>query len=73
MEHRAVRRRAAGEVVALHDALEALAAAGADDVDALAVGEDASTSTWSPALSASPPVATFTSRRTRVGGTLAFL
>ena len=28
------------EVVALDDALEALAAAGADDVDALAVGED---------------------------------
>ena len=33
------------EVVALHDALEPLAAAGADDVDALAVGEDRRTST----------------------------
>src|SRR5262245_44572237 len=39
VEHRAVRRRAAAEVVALHDALEALAAARADDVDALAVRE----------------------------------
>src|SRR4029079_8349141 len=34
-------RRAAAEVVALHDALEALAAADADDVDALAVLEHA--------------------------------
>ncbi len=40
VEHRAVRRRAAGEVVALDDALESLAAAGADDVHAVAVGED---------------------------------
>ncbi len=31
------------------------------------------TSTGSPALSASPPGTIFTSRRTRVGGTLAFL
>src|SRR6185295_4644832 len=41
VEHRAVRRRAAAEVVALHDTLEALAAADADDVDALAVLEHA--------------------------------
>ena len=41
MEHRSVRRRAAAEVVALHDALEALAAADADHVDAIAVVEDA--------------------------------
>ena len=39
MEHRPVGRRAAGEVVALHDALKSLAAARADDVDALAVLE----------------------------------
>ena len=31
------------------------------------------TSTWSPAFIASPPLASFTSRRTRVGGTSAFL
>src|SRR5204863_2111666 len=41
VEHRAVGRRAAGEVVALHDALEPLAAADADDVDAIAVLEHA--------------------------------
>ena len=41
VEHRAVGRRAAAEVMALHDALEALAAADADHVDAVAVGEDA--------------------------------
>src|SRR6185312_1028269 len=40
MKHRAVRRRAAGEMVPSDDALKAFAAAGADDVDALAVGED---------------------------------
>jgi hypothetical protein len=40
VEHRAVRRRAAGEVVALDDALEALALAGADHVDGLARRED---------------------------------
>src|SRR5207247_546344 len=40
MEHRAVRRGAAGEVMALHDALETFAAARADDVHALAVRED---------------------------------
>ena len=64
---------AAGEMVALDDALEALAAAGADDVDALAVGEDRR-STWSPASPARRSrLATVTSRRTRVGGTPAFL
>src|SRR5258707_3330815 len=41
VEHRPVRRGAAGEVVALHDALEPLAAAHADDVDAVAVMEHA--------------------------------
>ena len=41
VEHRAVGRRAAGEVVALHDALETLAAAGADHVDPVAVVEHA--------------------------------
>src|SRR4029077_20299052 len=40
VENRAVRRRAAGEVAPLDDALEPLAAAGADDVDTLTVGED---------------------------------
>ena len=40
MEHRSVRRASASEVVPLDDALEALAAAGANDVDAFAVGED---------------------------------
>src|SRR5712671_417459 len=40
MEHRAVRRRAAGEMMALDDALKAFAAAVADDIHALAVGED---------------------------------
>jgi hypothetical protein len=37
VEHRPVGRGAAGEVVALHDALEPLAAADAEDVDAIAV------------------------------------
>src|SRR5262245_21695800 len=41
MEHRPVRRRAAAEVVALDDALKALAAADADHVDAIAVREHA--------------------------------
>src|SRR5262245_44536838 len=40
MEHRTVRRGTATKVVTLHHALEALAAADADHVDALAVGED---------------------------------
>src|SRR5437762_6742965 len=40
VEHRSVRRRAPGEVMALDDALEPFAAAGADDVDALAQRED---------------------------------
>jgi len=40
VEHRSVSGRATPEVVALHDALEALAAADADHVDAVAVGED---------------------------------
>ena len=31
MEHRSVRGRAAGEMMALHDALKAFAAAGADE------------------------------------------
>ena len=31
------------------------------------------TITWSPAFMASPPLASLTSRRTRVGGTAAFL
>src|SRR5688572_8641380 len=39
MEHRAVRRRAAGKVMALDDPLEPLASARADDVDTLAVLE----------------------------------
>src|SRR6185503_19433744 len=41
VEHRSVRGAAAGEVMTLDHALEALAAAGADDVHALPVGEDA--------------------------------
>src|SRR5205809_4915841 len=40
MKHRAVGRRAAGKVMPLDDALKTLAAAGADDVHALAVVED---------------------------------
>src|SRR5712691_7957373 len=40
MKHRAVGRGAAGKVVPLDDTLEALAAADADDVHALAVVED---------------------------------
>src|SRR6185369_17327073 len=39
VEHRAVRRAAAGEVMPLDDALEAFAATGPDDVDAIAGGE----------------------------------
>ena len=45
VEHRAVGRRAAGEVMAPDDALKPLAAARADHVHALAVGEDRRTST----------------------------
>src|ERR1051326_5472100 len=41
MEHRAVRRSAAAEVMPLDDALEAMAAADSDHVDALAVLEHA--------------------------------
>jgi hypothetical protein len=41
MEHRAVRRGAAAEVVPLHDALKALAAADPNHVDAVTVGEHA--------------------------------
>src|SRR5690606_36145275 len=40
MEHRAMGRAAASEVVALHDPLEALALAGADHVDVVADPED---------------------------------
>ena len=70
-----MRRRAAGEVVALDHALESLAAPFTDHVDALAVGEDRAQHLVAglQATSSPAPAATFTSRRTRVGGTLAFL
>jgi hypothetical protein len=65
MEHRPVGRGAAAEVVALHDALKALAAAHADHVDAIAAVE-----------SGDEPVAPPSARRAlaihlapRVGGT----
>ena len=61
------------EAVALHDALEALALAGADRRPRARPAEDRARAPRRRRFGASPPFATLTSRRTRVGGTPAFL
>ena len=64
---------ATAEVMPLDDALEALAATGADHVHALAVGEDRDADLIAGLGGVAAGLDSFTSRRTRVGGTPAFL